>query len=32
VAVWIGAFGWSLAWYLVVASHYGLPGMELITQ
>ena len=26
-----GAFAWSLAWYLLAASHYGLPGMLLIT-
>jgi hypothetical protein len=25
------AFGWSLGWYLPVARHYGLSGMELIT-
>lgn len=26
-----GAFAWSLAWYLLAASHYGLPGWLLIT-
>jgi hypothetical protein len=26
-----GGFAWSLAWYLLVASHYGLPGILLIT-
>jgi hypothetical protein len=26
-----GSFAWSLAWYLLVASHYGLPGWLLIT-
>jgi hypothetical protein len=27
----VGAFSWSLAWYLLVARHYGLPGLGLIT-
>ena len=31
VAVGAGAFAWSVAWYLVVASHYGLDGFVLIT-
>jgi hypothetical protein len=26
-----GAFAWSIGWYLVVASHYGLDGFNLIT-
>ena len=26
-----GALSWSLAWYLLVARHYGLPGLDLIT-
>jgi hypothetical protein len=26
-----GAFLWSIAWFLLVASHYGLPGVDLIT-
>jgi hypothetical protein len=25
------AFSWSLLWYLLVAWHYGLPGIDLIT-
>jgi hypothetical protein len=24
-------FAWSIGWYLVVASHYGLDGFNLIT-
>jgi hypothetical protein len=27
----VGAFAWSIGWYLVVASHYGLDGFNLIT-
>jgi hypothetical protein len=27
-----GAFAWSIGWYLVVASQYGLDGMTLITK
>ena len=26
-----GVFAWSIGWYLVVASHYGLDGFNLIT-
>ena len=29
--VLVGAFSWSLAWYLLVARHYGLDGLGLIT-
>jgi Dolichyl-phosphate-mannose-protein mannosyltransferase len=29
--VGLGALSWSLAWYLVVATHYGLSGIDLIT-
>jgi hypothetical protein len=29
--VLVGAFAWSLAWYLPVARHYGLPGLDVIT-
>ena len=31
VLVAAGGFVWSLAWYLLVARHYGLDGMDLIT-
>lgn len=31
VLVVAGAFAWSIGWYLVVARHYGLDGMSLIT-
>jgi hypothetical protein len=31
VPVAIGAFGWSIAWFLLVAAHYAIPGMKLIT-
>jgi hypothetical protein len=30
-ALGAGAFAWSIGWYLVVASHYGLDGFNLIT-
>ena len=31
-SVFYGAgFSWSLAWYLLVAWHYALPGLDLIT-
>ena len=30
-AVAAGAVAWSVGWYLVVASHYGLDGFNLIT-
>jgi len=30
--VGVGGFAWSLAWYLLVASHYGLSGIDLITR
>lgn len=29
--VGVGALAWSIVWYLVVASHYGLDGLSLIT-
>jgi hypothetical protein len=28
---WGALLSWSLAWYLLVARHYGLPGIDLIT-
>jgi hypothetical protein len=30
-ALGVGAFAWSIGWYLIVASHYGLDGFNLIT-
>ena len=32
VLVGVGAFTWSILWYLAVASHLGVPGMPLIAQ
>jgi hypothetical protein len=31
IPVAIGGFTWSIAWFLLVAAHYAIPGMKLIT-